>query len=47
VEHLLRAALSDADGDACRLLRSLGVGPADVLSTLDATPPDDASCLES
>jgi transposase-like protein len=47
VEHLLRAALSDADGNACRLLRSLRVAPEDVLAELDATPPDDPSCLES
>lgn len=47
VEHLLRAALSDADGNACRLLRSLRVAPEDVLAALDATPPDDPSCLES
>ena len=47
VEHLLRAALSDGDGDACRLLHSMRVEPAGVLAALDATPSDDPDCLET
>lgn len=47
VEHLLRAALSHDEGEAGRLLRSMGVDPEAVIAELDATPADDPDCLET
>jgi len=47
VEHLLRAALSNEDGEAVRLLQSMSVDPDAVIAELDATPADDPDCLET
>jgi hypothetical protein len=46
VEHLLRSALADDDGVACRVLRRLGASPAGVLAALDAPPANREDSLE-